>query len=213
MQRRRNFTLAELGVVTVFVVVVVALAVIFWPLLVHHPKSKGSPCQSNLKQLALGIRMYTSDWDERLPWNSYHWGGHQIGWEEAVWVYVQDWTMYYCPSQFALGGHSPPTAANLQNVRLGYGANQTYLFLRAPAPTVSMRDIKSPWDTILLGDQGDLRRGLFAPVAGHGGAMFPVCNVSLRHADGANFVFADGRVKYMKAGGAWSKDDTLWDLK
>jgi prepilin-type processing-associated H-X9-DG protein len=91
--------------------------------------------------------------------------------------------------------------------------NQTYLMPLGLLPTVAQKDIKEPVLTILAGDQGDLRRGLFSPVTGGGSAMAPACNVPLRHTDGVNFVFVDGHVKWEKAGGAWSKDDTLWDLK
>jgi prepilin-type processing-associated H-X9-DG protein len=80
----------------------------------------------------------------------------------------------------------------------------------------------------MLADRDALDRDLRAPIADHGAAMDPPCNVALRHdgntsvdtrppADrrkgGANFAFADGHLKYMKADDAWSKDDTMWDLK
>jgi prepilin-type processing-associated H-X9-DG protein len=86
--------------------------------------------------------------------------------------------------------------------------------------------VKQPAATIMLADRDMFGRDLRAPIAGRGALMDPPCNVALRHdergtaprqgnrhKDGANFLFADGHVKWMKAGDVWSKDDTLWDLK
>jgi prepilin-type processing-associated H-X9-DG protein len=43
--------------------------------------------------------------------------------------------------------------------------------------------------------------------------MTPRGNVALRHSEGANFVFIDGHVKWIRGEEEWGKDDTAWDLK
>jgi prepilin-type processing-associated H-X9-DG protein len=167
--------------------------------------------------------MYADDNDQRLPQDSYRWQGRDIGWEEAVFPYVKDWRMYRCGWQTEGSVHPlRPDGIPLPSF-FGYGPNRAYLF---PPQTVALTDVKQPAATIMLADRDMLGRDLRAPIAGHGAAMDPCCNVALRHdergtppgqgnprKDGANFVFADGHVKYMKAGGPWSKDDSLWDLK
>jgi prepilin-type processing-associated H-X9-DG protein len=159
--------------------------------------------------------MYTSDYDERFPQDSFRWNGREVGWEEAVFLYIKDPYMYYCPVQPNLpqGESWRTTSPGSVPTSLGYGANHDYVFPPPPRPTVFEKQIKNPAATILLADQGDLRRGLFAPIAGGGRWAVPIGNVALRHKDGANFVFVDGHVKWMKAGDAWGKDDSLWDLK
>jgi prepilin-type processing-associated H-X9-DG protein len=213
MRGRKGFTVIDLVAVTVLVLIV---AVILFPIFARS-RDGGGPfsCQSNLKQLGLAFQMYRNDWDDYLPRDAYDWQGRDIGWEQAVFPYTKDWTVYYCPEQPGLRElHKRRIAlSDVQSLPFGYGANRAYLFHRAPARAVALSQIKDPSATIVLGDQEAQRRGLFAPVAGAGKTMVPQCNAALRHSEGANVLFADGHVKWMKADDAWSKDDTMWDLK
>ncbi len=72
--RRKGFTLIELLVV---IAIIAILAAILFPVFSRaREKARISSCQSNLKQWALAMKMYVSDWDERYPgwriyWTSY----------------------------------------------------------------------------------------------------------------------------------------------
>ncbi len=65
MSRRRGFTLIELLVV---IAIIAILAAILFPVFARaREKARQSTCQSNLKQVALGVLMYCQDYDERGP--------------------------------------------------------------------------------------------------------------------------------------------------
>jgi prepilin-type N-terminal cleavage/methylation domain-containing protein len=59
------FTLIELLVV---IAIIAMLAAILFPVFGRaRENARRSSCQSNLKQIGLGIMQYTQDYDERLP--------------------------------------------------------------------------------------------------------------------------------------------------
>ncbi|MDA1088381.1 MAG: hypothetical protein O2901_15375 [Verrucomicrobia bacterium] len=63
----RIFTLIEL------LVIIAILAAILLPALdMAKKKGKESVCMNNLRQLSLGVLMYTSDYEDRVPpnWNT-----------------------------------------------------------------------------------------------------------------------------------------------
>ena len=62
---RRGFTLIELLVV---IAIIAILAAILFPVFAKaREKARQASCQSNLKQVALGVLMYCQDYDERGP--------------------------------------------------------------------------------------------------------------------------------------------------
>ena len=63
--KRRGFTLIELLVV---IAIIAILAAILFPVFAKaREKARQASCQSNLKQVALGVLMYCQDYDERGP--------------------------------------------------------------------------------------------------------------------------------------------------
>ena len=62
---RRGFTLIELLVV---IAIIAILAAILFPVFARaREKARETTCTSNLKQLALGMIMYISDYDQKYP--------------------------------------------------------------------------------------------------------------------------------------------------
>ena len=63
--KKRGFTLIDLLVV---IVIIAILAAILFPAFARAKENaRRASCQSNLKQIALGINQYIQDYDERSP--------------------------------------------------------------------------------------------------------------------------------------------------
>lgn len=108
---RSAFTLIELLVV---IAIIAILAAILFPVFARaRENARRSSCQSNLKQISLGITQYTQDYDEMLP--SCQLGGK--GFSELVDPYVKSIQVWKCPSDSLNTQQNPRTYA--MNVRIG----------------------------------------------------------------------------------------------
>lgn len=172
-QKSSGFTLIELLVV---IAIIAILAAILFPVFAQaRDKARGASCLSNIKQLTLGMMMYSQDYDETFPewrWDqnfSTSWGdagsyspnNATSIWYYAIYPYVKNGKVYSCPSattkvrfrengwfQFNASGSLPMGRLTvLDNEYLSYGANEplTYSF-----PAVAA--MQTPSDTMLLGD-------------------------------------------------------------
>jgi prepilin-type N-terminal cleavage/methylation domain-containing protein/prepilin-type processing-associated H-X9-DG protein len=114
----RGFTLIELLIV---ISIIALLAAILFPVFSRARESaRRASCQSNLKQIGLGIMQYTQDYDERLPIGEIYpygtpaedcakslegpfFGGRRPPYLQPTWMgYVYPYTkssqIYHCPS-------------------------------------------------------------------------------------------------------------------
>ncbi|RYG69525.1 DUF1559 domain-containing protein [bacterium] len=96
---RSGFTLIELLVV---IAIIAILAAILFPVFGRaRENARRSSCQSNLKQIGLGIMQYSQDYDERMPSgrmslnNADNVGGH---WQVLMQPYVKSYQVFRCPS-------------------------------------------------------------------------------------------------------------------
>lgn len=98
--RTAGFTLIELLVV---IAIIAILAAILFPVFARaRENARRSSCQSNLKQIALGIRQYNQDFDDRYlmaSWNLSDGGGGNGGWASVLQPYIKSTQIYQCPSQ------------------------------------------------------------------------------------------------------------------
>lgn len=119
MRGVKGFTLIELLVV---IAIIAILAAILFPVFARaREKAKQASCLSNVKQLTLGIKMYSSDYDETLPFaliylpdglfagegglppnwiqqhrsNSYRYG---YLWPDVIFPYVKNEQIFFCPA-------------------------------------------------------------------------------------------------------------------
>jgi prepilin-type N-terminal cleavage/methylation domain-containing protein len=110
----RGFTLIELLVV---IAIIAILAAILFPVFGRaRENARRSSCQSNLKQLGLGILQYSQDYDERLPQAEIGGGPASGGWVEfenfsfsssdptdffpargSIYPYVKSEQIFVCP--------------------------------------------------------------------------------------------------------------------
>ena len=125
----KGFTLIELLIV---IAIIALLAAILFPAFARaREKARQTACQSNLKQLAMGMLQYSQDYDEHLPFGLYGQGpitnaligGYQYngagsvggaapiyGWNDLIFPYVKNTQVYVCPSM------ANPPGANLSAI-------------------------------------------------------------------------------------------------
>src|SRR5690349_5060559 len=118
--KSKAFTLIELLVV---IAIIAILAAILFPVFAQaREAARKTSCLSNVKQLSLGVQMYTQDYDEDFPfWN---WTQNSANssqaklysysnvWWNAIYAYVKNGQIFACPndnikmtpSNSALGG-------------------------------------------------------------------------------------------------------------
>ena len=172
---RNAFTLIELLVV---IAIIAILASILFPVFARaRENARRSSCQSNLKQIGLGLIQYSGDFDEMLPrsaFTSYYAqsGDGSYKWMDAIYPYVKSEQIFVCPSDSSLNGASldanPPTRVSYKyhpgdgskgsGFEYGsYGANNAYSdglpTARAPfAQATKLSTFESPATTVWVGE-------------------------------------------------------------
>ncbi|HIE52863.1 MAG TPA: DUF1559 domain-containing protein [Armatimonadetes bacterium] len=192
-----GFTLIELLVV---IAIIAILAAILFPVFAQaRAKARAASCTSNLKQLGLAWRMYTTDYDERGP---RHYRGISpfyinYGRTSPCWVcqgeclhpYIKNQQLFICPDN---PRNCPRSGWGPYNTcRGGYGwncwaGNRPMGRISYPAQFVVCADSRCHWYNYYacsrrFQDRVKGRRRMWTP-----------------HNDGANHVFADGHVKWFK---------------
>lgn len=207
----RAFTLIELLVV---IAIIAILASILFPVFARaRENARRSSCQSNLKQIGLGILQYIQDYDERYPQLMHNSSTGANGWVRNIQSYVKSEQLFQCPSEkTARGGLSAGNpAANetdyTYNANLACGelpANNCFgdmgtsvSKLEAVAQTVmNAEDLSRPEYSYANCPpvQVCVSPGMVLSV----GVYIPNLDESKRHLEGANYSFADGHVKWLK---------------
>jgi prepilin-type N-terminal cleavage/methylation domain-containing protein/prepilin-type processing-associated H-X9-DG protein len=93
--QRKAFTLIELLVV---IAIIAILAAILFPVFAQaREKARQTACLSNTKQLALGVFMYSQDYDEILPVAGYN-AQCRGRWQWQIYPYVKNEQVFTCPN-------------------------------------------------------------------------------------------------------------------
>ncbi|MCX6368905.1 MAG: DUF1559 domain-containing protein [Armatimonadetes bacterium] len=112
------FTLIELLVV---IAIIAILAAILFPVFAQaRERARAISCVSNMKNLSLGVLMYTQDYDEQFP------NGLQQDWWDCTWYrttapYVKNLQVFRCPSDSA--SQTTPAGFSWAGQRLTYVSN------------------------------------------------------------------------------------------
>ncbi|BCM93529.1 hypothetical protein IAD21_05420 [Abditibacteriota bacterium] len=202
------FTLIELLVV---IAIIAILAAILFPVFARaRENARRSSCQSNLKQIGLGLFQYTQDYDERWPYRNS--AGNMIWWPNQIMPYLKSTQIFSCPSdstQATLPNYALLSYAANQNV-INFGGGGSLASLNASAMTVLVCEMKNnSWDTtnMTVANRDSTSMTYGRPGWGVGnlttGAMGTTGSANwsaaeARHFDGSNFLAADGHVKWLR---------------
>jgi prepilin-type N-terminal cleavage/methylation domain-containing protein/prepilin-type processing-associated H-X9-DG protein len=213
MHRRAGFTLIELLVV---IAIIAILAAILFPVFARaREKARQASCQSNLKQLGLGMLMYIQDYDEVLPGRAYGAYPHDLAtgrticWPGLVYPYIKNAQLFMCPSYPARytvyaweGTNRVNIAGNMgyNFCALGGSTNASYMMALITRPV----EVPMIADSVCAGLKStgtDPRNCLYIGPGTNTTGVYPD-EVHPRmgiHNDGLNVGFCDGHAKWFKA--------------
>ncbi len=125
--QRNAFTLIELLVV---IAIIAILAAILFPVFGRaRENARRSSCQSNLKQIGLGVLQYVQDYDERYPMYRIDSAitGQRSTWFAQAQPYLKSTQIFKCPSDpdetLSGGTYWMPAGIMPYHVSYGYSAN------------------------------------------------------------------------------------------
>jgi len=204
MPRKRAFTLIELLVV---IAVIAILAALLLPALsAARQRAWTIACNSNLRQIGLGMTIYADDADGFypesggvIPWGQTDPHTHAASWMEQILAYTSNTNLYQCPAN-----QLQPLAAQ-SSFNYFNGARAAYILVNDDAP-VDRKLIRFPTAYVLSGDTLwnnssfaiDADKDDYSQNCVGGPANGTPSEDWQAHGKGQNILFADGHTKWYK---------------
>ncbi|BCM93123.1 hypothetical protein IAD21_05011 [Abditibacteriota bacterium] len=205
------FTLIELLVV---IAIIAILAAILFPAFARaRENARRASCQSNFKQLMLGLIQYTQDYDERLPnvsdntqtiavpgnWTSYTSSPTVFDPSKgSIYPYIKSRQIYICPSDstgqtqgqsYAINSCLTPSAPDATSkLRLG----TSMAAYDETTKWMAFGEEGTPTSNATTTDDGFLYLKILSTDTGTSN------DFTARHLDGSIIAFLDGHVKWYK---------------
>jgi prepilin-type N-terminal cleavage/methylation domain len=221
------FTLIELLVV---IAIIAILAAILFPVFAQaREKARQTACLSNMKQIGIGLMMYTQDYDETLPGNdiSVEGIGFDLGfmqpntgenytrrnWARDTQPYIKNLALLVCPNAQprSLGANGATSA--YRETDFPGGGNASYL-LNQIASTKALAVIPAPANIVYLQEYAYISRTAQCrprrtvdPVTGYTEdytgtyVEFNHPFYNAMHNGGGNRLYCDGHAKWTKRTG------------
>ena len=173
--KRKAFTLLQ---AVLLLLLLGIIAAVLFPIFAgsREPVHGGSSCQSNLKQIGLGFTQYKQDYNEKYPILT-----TEQGWFGALQPYLKSTHIFVCPQEESRG------AENLTD----YWFNRRF-------EGVGEEKVAEVSTTFMAGDGEPSDDPNFSiqllPPLWKTRENSPI----RRHLDGANYLYADGHVKWLK---------------
>lgn len=222
-QRKSGFTLIELLVV---IAIIAILAAILFPAFARaRENARRASCQSNLKQIGLGLLQYAQDYDEKMVpayFNQGSGGANSAQWTQLVQPYVKSTQLFQCPSDAdkttKAWGAYPAGYSGGTNFHSSYALNYNASKEDGNAG-ISLAAFNNVASTVYAADSGSRPNSGTSPAAGqvredstdepNGWILIQYDNASsyggdwtgpkIRHLGTTNTLFMDGHVKALKA--------------
>lgn len=176
--RRNAFTLWQLLLV---LVIIGGIAIVLFPVgTISRGNARRASCQSNLKQIGLGLKQYLQDYDNRFPLVS---TSATVGWADSLQPYLKSRQIFQCPSALQPLDPQKPTTDYFYNVRLSKLPEK---YVVTPRLTVSLGEG--------IDNAGTNANVWELPSQWRTDEKSPLH----RHLDGSSFGFADGHVKWYR---------------
>jgi prepilin-type N-terminal cleavage/methylation domain-containing protein/prepilin-type processing-associated H-X9-DG protein len=219
-QRRSGFTLIELLVV---IAIIAILAAILFPVFARaRENARRASCQSNLKQIGLGILQYAQDYDEMYPLLWYGSGNpsvkqtelgtpgmafkvgdsgygvedNYITYMDLIYPYVKSVQIFRCPS--SIDAERYPD----YEMNGAYGGSRKAFYGKSNGVT-ALAEIESPSTSAMIWETGKENNGTsYEAKYGFAGSAdnIPRWRASHEeHLEGMNMTFGDGHVKWMSS--------------
>ena len=228
--KKSAFTLIELLVV---IAIIAILAAILFPVFARaRENARRSSCQSNLKQIGLGLLQYSQDFDElNVPVQNYeviNSTTQEVPWQFRIQPYIKSTQVMKCPSfprnngtynVYATGGSNQPDAIPRSYYLNGgnegtsgstdFGGTRPYRKHTTSNGIVFLASILSPTTTISV---CDLQGGQSDPKVSNTGYLTvnTTFNTFTNHLGTTNMLFMDGHVKAMKPTQTATNQINMW---
>lgn len=221
---RRGFTLIELLVV---IAIIALLAAILFPVFARaRENARRASCQSNLKQIGLGVMQYIQDYDERYPASFFITGDTGPGtaasrstapfssqrvstWMALIYPYVKSSQIFQCPSQtvtkidgFAVDPGLGYMVTSRCDGTVGNGDGVFWASTTAGCTPLNAAAIVNASETVMMWDAGNTSQSMDW-YSVNPPTMWPQRFVrpdywNPRHLEGMNWLWTDGHVKWNK---------------
>ncbi len=218
--KRGGFTLIELLVV---IAIIAILASILFPVFARaRENARRTSCQSNLKQIGLGLLQYVGDSDEILPFSFYGTSGNStpVGstpnnykWMDAIQPYTKSEAVFNCPSDTATNRYHFRDGLNYGSYGLngayGRGTGNAMPPRSSTLYLVNMASVVVPSTTVWVTDNNNApsstnpngSQGFYwntTPTIDSSKNPRQLQNIVERHLNTTSVLWCDGHVKSMK---------------
>lgn len=195
-----GFTLIELLVV---IAIIAILAAILFPVFARaRENARRTSCLSNVKQIGLGVMMYTQDYDEKFPplggtGSCAGYYGNPVSWARNISAYTKSNQLFVCPSDSRSYTYSAGNSicSYSFNARL---VDQTIL----PAANSGGKSVASIANAsqvvVWIEDETPGTSYSSMDCQNWSDNFNNAYNAMKRHLDGMNVNFADGHAKWYK---------------
>jgi len=214
------------------IAIIAILAAILFPVFARaRENARRSSCQSNLKQIGLGLMQYVQDYDETLPYGNFYGTTPVLAWLVLIQPYVKSTQIFACPSNTKADTSTGRFMDNTNNTipqsymangadvsggnqdMGGYTPMMDFLGTADPnyRPPTNIASIASTSQLILVFENsGNSKYGIQYNMANNMAGLTDI--VFENHLGTTNYLFADGHVKAMKPT-ATGFPLNLWNLR